>query len=106
MAALAIVACVGCGPIQVASAVGDAEEAIEAAQTVEAQRHARYEYWMAILYLDKAKRVDGRAEYTAATDFAAEAVKFAGAAVEEAGKAKMREQVMQQRLDQRRKRKR
>lgn len=93
----------GCGPIQVASAVGDAEEAIAAAQDVDAERYAQYEYWMAILYLEKAKRVDGRAEYMAATSFAAEAVDFATAAVEVSGKEKIRQQVMQQRLEKRRK---
>lgn len=87
-----------CGPIQVSSAVGDVEEALEAAQAVEAQRYARYEYWMAILFLDKAKRIDGRAEYEAAADLANEALKFAKEAVEVAGKEKMRQQVLQQRL--------
>ena len=87
-----------CGPIQVATAVGDAEEAIEAAQRADAERHARYEYWMAILFLDKAKRVDGRAEYEAATEMAIESMNFAKAAVDAAGKEKMRQQVMQQRL--------
>ncbi len=89
----------GCGPIQAMSAVGDAEEAIEAAQVAEAHQYARYEYWMAILYLDKAKRVDGRAEYAAAESFAEESAKYAAEAVEAAGKEKMRQQVMQQRLD-------
>jgi hypothetical protein len=87
-----------CGPIQVASAVGDAEDAIEAALTADAQINAQYEYWMAVLYLDKAKRVDGRAEYEAASDLANEALAFAKAAVEQSAKEKMRQQVLQQRL--------
>ena len=94
----AVVLVSACGPIQVATAVGDAEEAIEMAQKADAERHARYEYWMAILFLEKAKRVDGRAEYEAASQMAMESMNFAKAAVEAAGKEKMRQQVMQQRL--------
>ena len=101
---VAAVLCVAaCGPIQASSTVGDAEEAIEAAQEAEALQYAQYEYWMAIFYLDKAKRVEGRAEYSAAENFAEESAKFAAAAVEVAAKEKMRQQVMQQRLKSRRK---
>lgn len=97
--ALAALLCLAaCGPIQVASAVGDAEDAIEQAQQADAQINARYEYWMAVLYLDKAKRIDGRAEYQAASEMANEAMAFAKAAVEQAEKEKMRQQVLQQRL--------
>ncbi len=92
-----------CGPLQSASTIGDAEEAIDAAQEAEATQYAIYEYWMAILYLEKAKRVEGRAEYAAAESFAAEAARFAAEAVEVAGKQKMRDQVMQQRHKRRRK---
>lgn len=88
----------GCGPIQAMSAVGDAEEALEAAEIAEAHRYARYEYWMAIFYLDKAKRVDGRAEYSAAEAFAEASAKFAAVAVDAAGKEKLRQLVMQQRM--------
>ena len=97
--ALTVLLCLAaCGPIQVASAVGDAEDAIEQAQQADAQINARYEYWMAVLYLDKAKRIDGRAEYQAASEMANEAMAFAKAAVEQAEKEKMRQQVLQQRL--------
>lgn len=102
LAVAGLMFCGACGPIQVASAVGDAEEAIAAAQDVEAERYARYEYWMAMFYLEKAKRIDGRAEYMAATSFAAEAARFAAEAVEVSGKEKIRQQVMQQRLQKRR----
>ncbi|MGB0590782.1 MAG: hypothetical protein ACPGU1_13970 [Myxococcota bacterium] len=94
----ALLCLAACGPIQVASAVGDAEDAIELAQQADAQINARYEYWMAVLYLDKAKRIDGRAEYQAASEMANEAMAFAKAAVEQAEKEKMRQQVLQQRL--------
>ena len=87
-----------CGPIQVASAVGDAEDAIEAALAAEAQINARYEYWMSVLYLEKAKRVDGRAEYEAASEFATASLNFAKAAVEEAAKEKKRQQLLQERM--------
>lgn len=87
-----------CGPIQVSSAVGDAEEAIEAALIADAQINARYEYWMAVLYLDKAKRVDGRAEYEAASDLANQSLSFAKAAVEQAAKEKKRQELLQERL--------
>ena len=93
-----VLLCSACGPIQVSAAVGDAEEAIEAAIAAEAPRYARYEYWMAVLHLDKAKRVDGRAEYTAAELFASQAMEFATDAVEVAGQERMRQQVLQQRL--------
>ena len=96
---LAAVLCLtACGPIQVAASVGDAEDAIEQALQADAQINARYEYWMAVLYLDKAKRIDGRAEYQAASELANEAMAFAKAAVEQAAKEKMRQQVLQQRL--------
>ena len=98
VAAVGIMLCSGCGPIQVSAAVGDAEEAIEEAITADAHRYARYEYWMALLHLDKAKRVDGRAEYSAAELFAARAAEYATDAVEVAGQEKMRQQVMQERL--------
>ena len=95
---LALFSLSACGPIQVASAVGDAEEAIENAVKAEADRHARYEYWMALLFLEKAKRVDGRAEYEAASELATQSMNFAKAAVDVAEKEKIRQQVMQQRL--------
>jgi hypothetical protein len=96
---LAAVLCLtACGPIQVAASVGDAEDAIEQALQADAQINARYEYWMAVLYLDKAKRIDGRAEYQAASELANEAMAFAKAAVEQAAKEKLRQQVLQQRL--------
>lgn len=87
-----------CGPIQVSSAVGDAEEAIEAALIADAQINARYEYWMAVLYLEKAKRVDGRAEYEAASELAVESLNYAKAAVEQAAKEKKRQELLQERL--------
>ena len=96
---LALMLCLtACGPIQVASAVGDAQDAIDAALLADAQINARYEYWMAVLYLEKAKRIDGRAEYQAASELANEAMAYAKAAVEQSGKEKMRQQVLQQRL--------
>jgi hypothetical protein len=98
LAVAVILFCSGCGPIQVASAIGDAEEAIEAAISADAHRYARYEYWMAVHHLDKAKRVDGRAEYWAAEAFAAGAVEYATDAIEAAGQEKMHQQVLQERL--------
>ena len=78
--------------------MGDAEEAIEAALIADAQINARYEYWMAVLYLEKAKRIDGRAEYEAASELAAESLNFAKAAVEQAAKEKKRQDLLQERL--------
>ena len=98
LAAAVVLLCSACGPIQVASAVGAAEDAIEEAVAADAQRYARYEYWMAVLYLDKAKRVDGRAEYSAAELFAMRSAEFATDAVEVAGQERMRQQVLQERL--------
>jgi len=89
---------IGCGSIQASSAVGDAEDAIEAAEREEVARFAQYEYWMAVFYLDKAKRVDGRADFHAAETFAAEATRYATSAVEVAAKERRRQDEIQKRL--------
>lgn len=89
---------VGCGPISSASAIGDAEEALEAAKQARAHRLVPYDYWMAVLYLEKAKLTDGYSEFEASESFAEQATAFALAAEAGATEEKLRQQILQERL--------
>ncbi len=73
LATLALVALLGCGPIQSTAALIDADVAIEAARAAGAPQTSPYEFTGAEAYLDKAREVSGRAQYEAATNFAGKA---------------------------------
>ena len=81
----------GCGPISAHSAIARARIAIastEKARMTLASTHkskraddlAIFEYHSALLYLDKAKREEGRASYQEAIDFANRSTEFANRA--------------------------
>ena len=71
---------VGCGPIGAHSSIAKAHIAVEAAQAVEADRYAVYEYSKATFYLRKAKEEEGFSSFQEAIDFARNAKSFADAA--------------------------
>lgn len=77
-----------CGPVQAVNTVDSAIEAVDAAETAEAEKWATYEYWLAVRYLEKARRIVGYAQYEAAETFAKEAVDYATLAVKKSGEAK------------------
>lgn len=77
-----------CGPVQAVNTVESAIEAVDAAETAEAEKWAAYEYWLAVRYLEKARRIVGYAQYEAAETFAKEAVDYATLAVKKSGEAK------------------
>ncbi len=89
---------VGCGPIAASSAIGDAEDAIEAAKLARAHRLAPYPYWMAVFYLEKAKTTDGYSEFSGSESFAEQATAFAVSAESEAREEQLRQQILQERL--------
>jgi len=67
----------GCGPLGAHSAIAKAHIAFEAANAVEAEKFAVYEYRSAALYLRKAKEEEGFSSFQEAMDFARLARNFA-----------------------------
>lgn len=66
-----------CGPITATTTLADATVAVEAAQGLEAERYAVYEYTMAVEYLRKAREEEGYSDFQAAVDLANKAREFA-----------------------------
>ncbi len=83
LACLAAVAA-GCGPVAATSVIDDAEVALARAHASDAEKYATYETTLADLYLAKAKEEQGNAHYSDAKELAADAVKYASAAVKKA----------------------
>lgn len=73
LAIAAVASLAACGPIQSTAALIDADVAIEAARAAGAPQTSPYEFTAAEVYLQKAREVSGRAQYEAATRFAAKA---------------------------------
>ena len=82
-AVLAALAC-GCGPVAATSVIDDAQLAIERTHAADGDKYAQYETTLADLYLAKAKEEQGRAQYAAAADLGAQALKFAETATRKA----------------------
>lgn len=76
-----------CGPIQSTSYLIDAQVALEAARTAQANKLAPYEWTAANLYLHKAREEVGYSEFEQAVTYAAKASKFANSARDVAMKA-------------------
>lgn len=83
LACLAAVAA-GCGPVAATSVIDDAEVALARAHASDSEKYATYETTLADLYLAKAKEEQGNAHYSDAQELAADAVKYASAAVKKA----------------------
>lgn len=85
---VALLALVGvtsaCGPIRSTAYLLDADVALEAARTAEAERYAPYEFTAARLYLEKAREEVGYSDFEVALDFAQKASRFANEAREKA----------------------
>ncbi|MCB9528772.1 MAG: DUF4398 domain-containing protein [bacterium] len=75
-AALSVIA-VGCGPVTTTQRVADATVAVEAAQGVDAEQQATFEYVSAVEYLRKAREEEGYSDYQNAIDLAVRAREFA-----------------------------
>lgn len=88
----------GCGPIAASSAVGEAEETLEAARLARAHRLAPYTYWLSVSYLNKAKLLEGYSEFEQAEDYAELSKEFAAQAGEEAKEEALRQNVLQERI--------
>lgn len=86
----AVVASVGCGPVQSTSFLIDAETMLDAAQTAQAEKLAPYEWTAASLYLHKSKEEVGYSDFEQAVDYAKKAVDFATKARDGATKAAKR----------------
>jgi Domain of unknown function (DUF4398) len=69
-----------CGPVQSTAYLLDADVALEAARTADAEKYAPYEYTAARLYLLKAREEVGYSDYDVALDFARKASKYANEA--------------------------
>ncbi len=67
----------GCGPVTSTMTVNEATVAVEAAQAVDAERYALYEYVSAVECLKKAKEEEGFSDFQAAIDLARRARDFA-----------------------------
>jgi len=87
LALAALVMVTGCGPIQSTSYLIDAQVALEAAKTAQANKLAPYEWTAANLYLHKAREEVGYSEFEQAVAYAAKASKYANAARDVAMKA-------------------
>lgn len=74
----------GCGPVQSAAWMMDAEVALQSARTAGAAEKAPYELTSAELYLHKAREELGYSEYEVALDFARKATRSAQEARERA----------------------
>lgn len=81
-----------CGPVQSTSYLIDAEVALEAAKTAQAERFAPYEWTAANLYYRKAREEVGYSDFEQAIDFAQKAGKYATQARENALKAGRRDE--------------
>jgi outer membrane biogenesis lipoprotein LolB len=77
LAFLALATLAACGPIRSTAALIDADVEIEAARAAGAAQTSTYEFTGAEAYLKKAREVSGRAEYEAATRFAAKSLALA-----------------------------
>ncbi|MGA9521863.1 MAG: DUF4398 domain-containing protein [Myxococcaceae bacterium] len=69
-----------CGPVQSTAYLLDADVALEAARTANAEKYAPYEFTAARLYLHKAREEVGYSDYDVALDFAKKASKYANEA--------------------------
>lgn len=67
----------GCGPISASIAIADAQVALDAANGVQAETYAVYEYRRAELNLRQARIEEGYSEFQAAIDLARESQSFA-----------------------------
>ena len=76
-AAILLVAAPGCAPMGVASAIDEAERALDAATRAGAEARAAYPWWSARAYLDLARTADGHADFEGAATFAHRARTFA-----------------------------
>jgi len=93
--ALVTVSVTGCGPIQSTSYLIDAQVALEAAKTAQANKLAPYEWTAANLYLHKAREEVGYSEFEQAVTYAAKASKYANAARDSAMKAVRKDEPIQ-----------
>lgn len=64
----------GCGPLSAHFAIADAQVAIK---NIRNKDMVVYEYYSAVLYLDKAKREEGRSSFQEAVNFAKRSKRFA-----------------------------
>ncbi|MCK6548541.1 DUF4398 domain-containing protein [Myxococcota bacterium] len=76
----AIVAIVGCGPVQSGTLIVDAQAELAAAQTAGGDRHAPFEYVAAEEYLHKAREEQSYADFEVSVEFARKARTCARAA--------------------------
>ena len=67
----------GCGPITSTTTIAEATVAVGAADGVEAEKFAVYEYTSAHQYLRKAREEEGYSDFQAAIDLAKKAREFA-----------------------------
>ena len=84
-----------CGPMTASTAVGQAESAIKAAESVKAHELAPYSYWLAVSYLEKAKLTEGYSEFSASEDFALQAAQYAITCIDEAEQAQARQKLLE-----------
>ncbi len=70
----------GCGPVHTTQAVSLAQREIAAAQAEHADVASPYEFESALLYLDRAREREGRADFAQARDWAKMAAAFAAEA--------------------------
>jgi hypothetical protein len=87
VAAVALLAGLGCGPVQSTSYLIDTETMLEAAKTAQADHTAPYEWTAANLYYGKSKEEVGYSDYEQAIDYAKKALDFATRARDGALKA-------------------
>jgi len=80
VAAVALGALLGCGPVQSTAYLLDAEAQLESARSAGAEKYAPYEWTAAQLYLHKAREEVGKSAYQEAIDFADKASKYASRA--------------------------
>jgi Domain of unknown function (DUF4398) len=85
--ALGAVVITGCGPVQSAAFLLDAQAMLDSARTAQAEKLAPYEWTAANLYLAKSREEVGYSEYEQAVDYARKAVDFATRARDGALKA-------------------
>jgi hypothetical protein len=90
LAVLALAALAACGPIQSTAALIDADVELDAARTAGAAKASTYEYAAAEAYLHKAREVEGRSQYEAATRFARKSQEWAKQARKNAAAASSR----------------
>jgi hypothetical protein len=77
VAAAALGALLGCGPVQSTASLLDAKAQLESARAAGAEKYAPYEWTAAQLYLHKAREEAGRSVYQKAIDFADKASQYA-----------------------------